>query len=654
MPERPSITSGKRSVWYGALFWALFSVIVVMLRGIHWDEHYEFAQVILQQVKYPDNHPFFRCTRNSLNLQVYTSALLLWLNSDPIFLNGFRNILWMLGTTLPMYLLATRISGRPIMGHVAVLLTLLGLHEAFDAAYRMNAYPFYSSTGHIGRAYALFTLSVLLSRSWKTGLFLFGIMPVVHIGQMPILFWWAILFIVASWLTTERRNILRAMPWGALSLVICIIVWMSRAFISVEAPIDGPYFSESDAHSLWAAYVARDDIHRALPGNMVKYTNSFLILGMALLIIGAASRVEWKAKPARYLWCWIFVYVSICAGSVWGIMGINYLIGADVPYILIAWMPYRFTNHGALLLLAVLPCLLLHQAQGNNSKRVDTGSILLCLALLFGLLAPALQWILPGSVYDSYFRMTDGVMFFLCGSVFSLLHRRLKDDDSFRTYWSVLSIVGCGVMLVSHQFGTVAALSGFLMERILFIAQSRRNLDPLTTLSSVGLRSVLGALVIFVTVTQLYRQWEPEQNAFKPSELDMRVKNYLVESGEEDAVLLARPDQYTLQARTKHPVMVDSPLVGWIAYMPSLAPSIDKILDDFYGMGMQRAAETSWVQLWRDRSESEWKALADEYGLRYILSPAGIPLQLEELFTSSNPWGHVETFYRIPGTENLQ
>lgn len=627
------------TIWPGVLFWTLFCCLVVAVRGAFWDEHAEFAQVMLRHVPYPEAHPLFRCTRGALNLQVFTSAAILHLTSSPLAVCAFRNVVFLMATVLPVFLIATALSKRTLAGHLAVLLILMGIHEAFDGCYRMNTWYFYSSTGHVGRGYALVVLGLLLGRRWRTGLFLLGLMPCVHIGQMPVLFGLSCLLLPTAWRSDERADMVRGIPWLLVGFAVCGLLWLSKAGLAVSPPTEGPYFSNADPKAVWTGYLAQD-LLRALPGRGVKYTNSFIILGAALWLTAAAAWLEFRDAGRDKTWRWVFVYVLGCAAAVWGIMAIRLVLGDRTPYLLVAWMPNRFSNHAAIIALACLPAVLLSRPGEASSRAAPAGALMMTAALAYGVLRPALAAGFAGPLYDRYFAMGDGLTFFLIGGAVAVLLLRLKTDRVPYIAWLAITVVGFAAVTFTHQFGACAAACGFATSLVLH----RLKATP-PAVHVAG--ALLGVGLILVLIAG---QWRARVGEIVTS-TDRAVIAHLEAEGEPDAMIVARPDQFTLQARIGHPVLCDHMLDGWIPYMPSLGPAIQKIRDDLYGIRYERgenAVLKPWTEVWTSRTRDEWQDLADEYEFRHVISPAQVPLDLDEVLRGAGPTGTDEILYHVP------
>ena len=639
--EKPLLC--RRHVASGLAFWAIFCVVAVGLRGVRWDEQYEFAQVITRQVVYPEGHPYPYCVRNALNLQIYATSALDWLTASPAVVSGFRNVLYLLATVAPVYLLGALLGGRALAGHAAAVLILLGAHEEFDACYQMFAWPHYASTGHVGLGYALTALALLAGGHLGAGLFMLGLMPCVHIGQMPILL--ASCAVVGAYAALKNRAelkpILRSAPWGMAGLAVCAAVWLGKGAMHVPLPQSGPYVSTADSAAVWAGYIAQDAL-RALPGRPTSYTNSFIVLAAALLIttlLYLSSRKNRQSSSRNPQWM-VWVYVVLVAAAVWGVMAVHYALGEHVPYVLISWMPYRFANHAAYILIAATAAVLC--AYSSKAQWVMPA------VLVLGALRPILDGVLPESVYTRYVAGGEGLLFFLAGSACFVLLEQLREqkagtDTLFPKLPGksesvpVFCAGGTAVMLLSaaalgllHQFGLACALAGF-------VATAAATRWQVTVTRRLAVAAVALA-VVFMTATQ----WHGRQH-LPASKFDRDVVSYLAGRGAAEAMLLARPEQYTLQARSGHPVVADTCLAPWIPYMPSIGPAIQKIHQDFYGETFSPPHKGEWNMLWKKRTVKDWEDLGRVYGVGYVVSPNHVPLQLPVAVG-----GQMETMYRIP------
>lgn len=203
--------------------------MLTLFRGIRWDETFEYAKAITGRTPYPEGHPFLRFSREALSLQTYASAWLVGLGGGPAIVCGLRNYLYLLATTVPVFLITTALSRRSIVGHAAALLFLLGILHEFDGAYPLSAWPALGSIGHIGMGYALFILALFALGLRAPAFFLLGLMPAFHLGQAPIL---GILAAGYGMYLVRRRNtqsLARGLRFFLVGLTLAgIFIWNCR------------------------------------------------------------------------------------------------------------------------------------------------------------------------------------------------------------------------------------------------------------------------------------------------------------------------------------------------------------------------------------------------------------------------------------------
>ena len=146
-------------------------------------------------------------------------------------------------------------------------------------------------------------------------------------------------------------------------------------------------------------------------------------------------------------------------------------------------------------------------------------------------------------------------------------------------------------------------------------------------------------------VVLLGREWR-NRETLPRSEFDRQVTQALHVRGDDTAMVVSHLDQHRLQVRIGHPVMLDAATASSIVYTPHLAPTIQKVLFDFYGIRFhpkKTAGAPEWSVVWKMRTQSEWRALAEAYTFRYVISPNAIPLKLDAVLH-----GEGETLYVIP------
>jgi hypothetical protein len=117
-----------------------------------------------------------------------------------------------------------------------------------------------------------------------------------------------------------------------------------------------------------------------------------------------------------------------------------------------------------------------------------------------------------------------------------------------------------------------------------------------------------------------------------------------------------------LQAKTGHPVLIDSLTLLTMTYMPPLAPPIGTMVRELFGIdyadaaqmrrivdaeGFLRPANPAWLAAWTARDCPEWVSLGARYGVRLVLSPHAAALHLPPRL-ASDAW----TLYAIPTTSD--
>jgi hypothetical protein len=624
-------------IWLGCLLWVLFSLLVLALRGVQWDEDFEFAQAMVGQVPYPTDHPLVQYTRGAYNLQFYSAAGILLLTADPAVLCAIRNFLFILSTVLPVYLLTVFLSRRSLAGHAAVALILTGVHLEFDGAYPQFLWPGMFSNGHIGIAYALITVALIARGHLRSSALLLGLMPAAHLGQLAPLLLMAGLYTLWLLRKGETKQIKCAAPYFAIGLLTCIAFFAVQQHFAVPPPTDGPYFSQAEAKPLWAAHVVYRDMHRRIPVG-----NSHLIAAATVLLSVLWLRVSFLKNSSGRMWPLLLVYAAGVLAIVYGIMAVQFVLGASTPYVLIGWLPYRLANHLPPILLAMILAALWRQ--DNTGRSEGPLRWLVTGALAFIVAKPLLSHVVGPDFYARYLHTTDTVLFGLFGAAMATYLIRLRGDKIFFAL-SGLSCAAAWVALTQfHQFGAACTLAGASVGALL-----ETGATPWT--ASLKARRVFQAtctpaLVIMIALSQVHNQWK-HRNSLPVGDFERRIAQTLKNSNEEDAMLVAPPHQVLLQAQTGHPVMTDMATEFHASYMPSLAPSVQNIYGDIYGIyfeqpGQQTPPRPSWQTVWEERSLSEWQHIGNQYEFAYVVAPSSSPLVLDPVISDDD-----RTLYRI-------
>ena len=618
----------RRAIVLGCALWAVFCCVAVLVRGVRWDEDYEFAQVVLRQIVHPPGHPHVIYVTNAYSIQVYLSAALLWLSDSAWLVCAVRNVLFVLATVLPVYLLTALLTRRAVWGHVAALFVLFALHVEFDSSYPQFIWPGMFSNGHVGMAYALVTVCFLIRGRLRIAFLLLGLMPCIHLGHLPPVYLLAGLISLRRWWEGRRAEVLRALVPFAVGILCCVTFWfVQRPFVEPAAAA-GAYFSAANPMPVWHEIVARHDIHRSIP------TGNCQIALVGLLLVSAV--MAWREyrswrKPGP--WFWILAYTAGLASIVWGTMAVHAAMGAATPPVLLRWMPYRLLNHVPLLLIASLCAVL---AGDGDEEEDKSHAYVLVAALLWCLIHPVAKPLVGAAVHARYLAPNAGLLFALYGAAWGALFA------SRGTRRALAALLPAAVALaLFHQFGAACFVAGFLA----VAAVDRRALW-----SHAAWHTWAAAALCVAAALVVLRQEAGRRTTLPVGPFERDVAAYFAERDREPAMLVGPPHQLLLQAKTGQAVMSDMALSFMPSYLPGIAPVVDKVFRDVYGVYLgpvpeadTQAASMGWQEHWRRRTRQRWCELAHEYSFQYVVAPDDAPLDLPIAVA-----GDGVALYRVP------
>jgi len=627
----------RRAIAFGIALWVVFAIIAIGIRGVRWDETFEHAQVLTGQTPYPEGHPLFRYVREAFSIQTHLSAVLLRATSSATVVCGFRNVLYLLTTALPAFLLTTLVARKAIWGHVAALLTLQHVLIEFDGSYPLAAWPTVYSNGAIGGGYALLVLYCFAAGRLGAAFFLTGLMPCVHIGQMPPVIGLAVCVVCWTWRCGDRTTMRRAVLFGVLGVAVSAAFWLFTRALAVPPPQQGPYFSTEAAGPIWAGYTRYYDQHRhLLPGNGVVG-----LLGAVLLAGAAAAQTGRDLNRAGPL-TWYFVYALLVTVAVFGSFALSKLFGAALPFALVAWMPYRLINHVPTILLAVIIGLLTRRFGG--SSELPRASLLLVGALVFGTLGPGLVRLVGREAYARYLTPEACVLFVLYGAAVAALCLHLRQERQSIVSLCVPAFVAVCCLAMYHQFGAFcAALGGTLALGLHCVPAS-----PAPTPRARGRTLGTAALCALVALALVHREFTARRHLPVEPFLQ-RVREYLDARKAQDAMLIGPPNSMLIQAKTNRPVLAESATPSLISYVPALAPSIQKIFGQLYGVRFDTEPGDRgrpWQTVWAERTKEQWRALGTEYDCAYVIADDSLVLDLAPVLREGR-----QTLYKLPGAD---
>lgn len=592
----------------GACAWVLFAFVAVTVRGIRWEENYEFAQVLLGAVSYPPGHPLYQHVHNTPSLQTYLAAALLWIDPDPRLTCGVRNVLYVLAKTLPAFLLGAGLTGRARWGHAAAVLALLAGNE-FATTYPSRPWPMFAGNGAVGTGAALLGIACLCN-GWNAAAYaIAGLMPALHLGQCaPLLAVTGLHAAHTAW--RGRRGDMRRPCAGLLAglsgtLIAFLVFW----YLRVPWPESGPYHDPIAPETVWKAFLTHYPAHRDLVWDRQQAVLGWAALSGALLFFtGMRKRCS---RPGR---TWFGVYMMITALLVWGVMGAHALLGAETPAWLIAWMPYRLVNH----LIPLLTVFAVLTASRTGPGIMCLAAALACAALPHGgeraflLSAASAAAIVPYAtsarprLAKAWFGATGAFW------LFSVAEFRL--DGAF----FAAPLLAC--VMVHHFAG--------------------RQCPNVRSEQHEGLRwallSVVGLACLAALGANLYAEWRSREDVAErltPTDFELRTRAYLAGHAAPDSMIAAPVYQWRLQARLGYPVIADAATHTWLPYHKRLGPTLYKLYRDLYGIDLRASGgKTTPFEVWREHwgrlSASQWQALGREYGFRFVFAPGFVPLAL--------------------------
>jgi len=304
-----------------------------------------------------------------------------------------------------------------------------------------------------------------------------------------------------------------------------------------------------------------------------------------------------------------------------------------MPFLLIGWMPYRLINHAPFIALALSLGLLIHSAVKPARPFRATGFV--TLMVLFLLVKPYLAPAAP-ELYRRYFQGADAVFFLITGAALgSFLAERMREAQRNLKWVIGIVAVTAGIAWF-HQFGAATIAAGAVGGWLL---SAKRSVSP----DSVEERMLPAAALALATAvycgTLVYGQYRV-RDVLPMTAFQRSVSSYLDKTGQPHAMIVAGPDEFLLQAHTGHPVLVETATASLMSYMPRLGPIINRIYMDFYDLdfryGAKRQAGDHWLDVWEARSASAWHKLSAQYGVAYLIAPAGLKLNLQAVVTGED------------------
>ena len=614
----------KRRPAVGVVFWVVFSFVTVILRGVTWDETYEHALAITGIAPYPEGHPFYLYIRNIFSLQSYLSAGILWLTKAPLLICYLRDVATLLLMTLPLFFLGYTLTKRALWSHVTVVLGLSNAYIIFASHYGIGVWPGYFSVGAIGAGYALLVFTAFVANWNRTAWFLLTLLTSIHLGHWPPLMMYAG-FQLIHWDAAKHKEHWRAaIIWGGAGLAISVLFFLVLRFFHVPYPVDGPYVAEGDAHAIWINYSTREDVHRFIQ-YLRPFSYSVLLIVIVVLVSGCALICAPPGKRSRSPFARILLYAGCVALLSMGIRTVHAIVGDNIPFLLIGWMPYRIPNQLAPVLLGGLLAIV---AAGVPDKPRYRPEMWAAVLMLLALPVASGGFLIPEGIFSRYFAGGEFLIFVLLGGAMATLTDPIfARPNPRRRPATVALVIGLFALLWFNQFMAACAIAGAAFHVVLRVSVR-------TKLAPTAASRIAWACVALTLTTHVVREYQ-QRDHLPRTTFQQGVVDYLASVDESRAMIIPPIWEVEWSARLGVPVFADYGTPRYVTYVPALAPSIMKMHRDVFGFNIDGTPNEN-QRSWQTYTPAEWTALGEQYGFRYVVQPTDIPLTIEAVYSEDD------------------
>lgn len=640
-----------RMLVVGAIPWAAYALLHVVLDGVVLDEATVPAQIVTGAVRYPDGHPLAVLMQRAPSLSYQMAAFEWWLHPGVWRISAVRNVLFLFSSAFVAFATALVLTRRPMWGHLAAVLTLSEGACRFIGVYLLWVFPSYWSSGHFGIHAAVLVAVLLLAGCWRAGGAVLGLLPAVHAAMALVVWPWSALFLVGSGARGRRWR--RVLSGVALGLAGTGAMLAAIRLLAPDVHPVPPYDAVADGTVILRTFLATTDPHRQpihvlTPAYLVSPIG-FCALAV-LLLRPAPSRDDADDGIDRGACAWLALLGAIAWAWVFATRIAQALLG-ELPIAVLSTMPGRFAHVAVLLLVPLTVAAFVRAVGALPPERRPAGAALL--PVLVGCQALGV-WLAPVAVYSNF-------MVFLWGAWLGV---ESWATDRGRRALAVAAAVALGGSLLLLRilqgdpgiWAFAAALvlaAGWLglMGRVV----GGRARWPAPALAAACLVAALAS----VRGPHVANGWDQGSERTSPEEA--RLAAWLDANAAPGEMLLAPLWPPTLlQAKTGHPVLLDGVTLLTMTYMPALAPPLGVMVRDLFGIdyarpdslrpllaadGTLRPTSAEWLAAWRARDCPAWVALGARYGVRLVLAPTAEPLRLPAVLD-----GPTWTLRAIPAT----
>ena len=632
----------RRALFAGAAAWLAYAILHVVVSGPVLDDSVIAGQVIAGQIEYPPGHPHDIYFRTTFSLSHFLSAALLAAGAGVELVSALRNVLFLFLSTVTPFLVGVALTRRPVVGHAAAALVLLGAAQRFGGLYPVWVFPNFNSNGHIGLSLAVALVALTALERWRTSGFLFGLLPSVH-GAMAAMAWPATAFVLLA----RRMRGERLLPPGFLAgaavggAITAGLALYIGVFAEVAPPTE-PFVGASEAAPLRDALMVTG--HRApAPWRTMGYlVNPVLFFGGCGLVLVFARRGDSSTRRALSAF-------AVLGGIAWSFIAATDLWRRFAPWpdALGILMPGRFSNLTQAMLVPVWAAAVFHVlARVEPKRRVVLGA---AVALgLAGLVVVAGASPVEGArmVSRQALFLTIGVALGLGAARLGTLDRR----DRIVALIAAAAVMGSMIPFFAVSrfaaYTLVVAAAAFLGHRALqwlrprlprrFVSLAR--VAPILAISAVALSTLQGRRADLFDAEG--ERWDVI------SEADRELRDWFAANTRPDELVLAPWTwrRTEVQGKFERPALLKMESAWFSTYRPDIAPAVHTLVRDLYGVDFGEPPPPSlacdrlspwcsvWEEAWASRSAAEWSRLGATYSFRHVVAPTDWELALEPAF----------------------
>jgi hypothetical protein len=625
----------------GAAAAAAYALLYVLVNGVVLDETVVPAQIITGTVSYPPGHPHDVYYRHTYSLFNYLGAAVWSVAPNALALSAIRNWLYVFVSILSVYVPTVVLTRRSLWGFVAVWLVILQTQVRFQSVYPMHTFPVYYSSGHIGLHTAILAVALVLAGMPRTGGFLVGLLPSVHLTLAIPAFAASVYHILRNRRAPDGRTVRTLSVAITAGLAVSALVAVIPLWLGGDRAAVAPYIVHGDSAFIREQFRLMTDFHRR---GLHVASFGYLMNPVAFVCIGALllSLLRERNKGTlAALWA-IFIMATVAWAFV--VVGIMASLGVRLPEHVHAVMPMRFSNYTAALALPLTAAALQHTTASLTRARAVTASAIFALFVIAVTGLRANPTLLPGGeIIGGY------AIFFVWGMLVAFASAspgRLRLSTVCGTLMAVaLVLIKPDVILLVGVVGAAVA-TGLAVRLVALVCERRPRLTAL--MQSGGVAALVAGLAIALVVELPFSQQRRMSHGFLRFDIlsndDVRMRTWLSENASpDDLILSAILPRALIQAKTGHPVLLETETLWLMTYMPSIAPVVAAMTSDLYGVDYTNPAQLRtlcpngqvgvyvcpvWYKIWRRRTHDEWRSLADKYRFHFVVCGSDVTLQL--------------------------